>query len=129
MGERDTSRLGTLQLAVMRVLWEHGEASVNDVHARLAAERSVAPTTVATLLKRLEKRGYVAHGTRGRQFIYRAVRDAGDVHRSMVSELTHDLFGGDASELMVHLLKEGDIADGDLAHIKRLIEQRERRGG
>jgi len=126
MAERDRSRLGTLQLAVMRVLWERGECSVNDVHAAIADSRTVAPTTVATLLKRLEKREYVAHRTEGRQFVYRALRDERDVHRSMVSELTDDLFAGEASELVVHLLREGDIAEGDLEHIKRLIAEREK---
>jgi len=124
MAERDKSRLGTLQLAVMRVLWERDECTVNEVHGVLAETRTVAPSTVATLLKRLEKREYIAHRTVGRQFYYKALRDERDVHRSMVSELTNDLFEGDASGLVVHLLKEGDIAKGDLAHIKRLLEGR-----
>ena len=118
--------LSGLQLAVMRVLWERGEARVTEVHEVLAADRSIAPTTVSTLLTRLEKRGLVDHRTEGRQYVYRALKTEEEISRSMVIELTDNLFRGDASELMAHLLREREMAPGDLEHIKRLIEEKER---
>jgi BlaI family transcriptional regulator, penicillinase repressor len=81
-------RLGKLQLAIMRVLWRRGEAAVAEVHEDLEAERELAPTTVATMLAKLEHKGVVAHRTEGRRFIYRPLVNEELVRRSMVDELT-----------------------------------------
>jgi predicted transcriptional regulator len=115
------------QLALMRILWEQGEARVAEVHAAmLHSERPIAATTVATLLSRLEKRGLIEHRTEGRQFVYRAVKSEAAVSRSMVRALTKDLFGGDALQLMAHLVREGEVAPGDLAEIQRMLEAEQR---
>jgi predicted transcriptional regulator len=66
-------QLSELQLAIVRALWELGEGAVSDVLAEVAKNgRELAPTTVATVLRRLEKDGWVEHRERGRQFVYRA---------------------------------------------------------
>jgi BlaI family transcriptional regulator, penicillinase repressor len=122
-----TSSLGELQLAILRVLWSCGEATASDVHAALHAERGLAPTTIATMLKKMENRGLVSHREDGRRFIYRPAVTEEAVTRSMVSDLTDRLFGGKASELMGHLLAEHDIDRAELAELNRLIAQAERR--
>ena len=122
-----TSSLGELQLAILRVLWSCGEATASDVHAALHAERGLAPTTIATMLKKMEKRGLVGHREDGRRFIYRPAVTEEVVTRSMVADLTDRLFDGKASELMGHLLAEHDIDRGELAELNRLIAQAERR--
>jgi predicted transcriptional regulator len=119
--------LSDLQLAVMRVLWTRGEATVSDVHASLHADRGLAPTTIATVLSRLEKRGLLAHRMDGRQFVYRALVTEHEIRRSMISELTDLLFKGNAAELVSHLLDEEAIGARDLARVKSLIEAHERR--
>ena len=122
-----TSVLGELQLAILRVLWARGEATASDVHAALHAERGLAPTTIATMLKKMEKRGLVTHREDGRRFIYRSAVTEEAVTRSMVTDLTDRLFGGKASDLMGHLLAEHDIDRTELAELNRLISQAERR--
>ena len=122
-----TSSLGELQLAILRVLWSCGEATASDVHAALHTERGLAPTTIATMLKKMEKRGLVGHREDGRRFIYRPAVTEEAVTRSMVADLTDRLFDGKASELMGHLLAEHDIDRGELAELNRLIAQAERR--
>ena len=122
-----TSSLGELQLAILRVLWSCGEATASDVHAALHAERGLAPTTIATMLKKMEKRGLVGHREDGRRFIYRPAVTEEGVTRSMVADLTDRLFDGKASELMGHLLAEHDIDRSELAELNRLIAQAERR--
>lgn len=119
--------LSDLQLAVMRVLWDEGEATVAEVHAALESERGLAPTTVATTLVRLEKRGVVTHDTQGRQFVYRALFEESEVRRSMVGALTERLFSGDAAELLNHLLVEREIEPRELERLKRLIERRQKK--
>jgi predicted transcriptional regulator len=116
--------LSALQLAVMRVLWRRGEATVAEVQEGLRPERDLAATTVATTLLRLERRGAVDHRTVGRQFVYVPRVGEGDVRRSMVCALTERLFGGDSKALVSHLLREEDIDPSDLARIKALIDER-----
>ncbi len=120
-------KLGNLQLAIMRILWEEGEATAVDVHAALYAARRLAPTTIATMLRKMEEKGVVAHRTVGRRFIYRSTVTEGEVKRSMVSELMERLFEGDASELVSHLLAEGEIDRAELDRLRKRISARERK--
>lgn len=117
----ETYQLTDLQIAIMRVLWERGQATVAEVHEALKAERGLALTTVATLLSRLEKRGVVSHETRQRQFLYRASVTEAEIRHSMVHELTERLFDGDVTAMMSHLLSGREITPGDLERIQDLI--------
>src|SRR2546427_9132872 len=101
--------LTELQLAIMRVVWKHGEATVAEVHAEAAPERELALTTIATLLTRLEKAGLVSRRQIGRHYRYHALVSEEAVRRSMVSGLADRLFQGDVTALVSHLLSEGDI--------------------
>ena len=117
--------LGELQLAIMRVLWRAGEATVAQVHAALEPERSRALTTIATMLSKLERKGAVAHRTDGRQFVYRPLVSEAEVQRSMVAELTDSLFGGDVAALVSHLLTEQEIERSELETLRQLIADNE----
>lgn len=119
------SQLTLLQLDVMRVLWSRDEASAADVTEALAGARRLAPTTVATLLRRLEKRGLVAHRNVGRQFVYRARVAESAAREAMVDEFAERLFAGDAASLVHHLLARHELQPGDLARVRALIESRE----
>jgi predicted transcriptional regulator len=118
-------RLGDLQLAIMRELWRRGEASVTDVHAALAEERGLAPTTIATMLKKLEEKGAVTHRAEGRRFIYRPAVSEAAVRRTMVGELTERLFRGEVTALVSHLLAEHEIDAGELERLKSAIVRHE----
>jgi BlaI family transcriptional regulator, penicillinase repressor len=118
--------LTELQLAIMRVLWDRREAAVSEVHAEALTERTLALTTVATLLTRLEKAGLVSRRQAGRHYLYRALVSEEEVRRSMITGLADRLFHGDVTALVSHLLAEGDIASGDLERVRRLIDQKQR---
>ena len=120
-----THHLGALQHAIMRVLWARGEATVAEVHEALADDAPRALTTVATMLSKLEKKGVVAHRRDGRQFVYRPLVTEREVRRSMVADLTEQLFQGDFSELVNHLIDEQAIREDELDRIRQLIEERE----
>lgn len=125
----DPHHLGDLQYAIMRVLWEEGEATVARVQERLSsgAERDRALTTIATMLSKMEKKGVVAHKSSGRQFVYRALVLEKDVHRSMVQELTQRLFRGDFSALVSHLLSEQEIDRKELDRLRAQIAEEQRK--
>ncbi len=117
--------LSELQLAIMRVIWNRGEATVADVQDALREERGLALTTIATMLKRLEVRGVVDHRMQGRQFVYRALVTEDLVKSSMVGQLTTRLFKGDPMALVNHLITEYEIDPGDLPRLARLIDEAE----
>jgi predicted transcriptional regulator len=121
--------LGDLQLAIMRVLWARGESTVADVHEALEPERGLALTTIATMLVKMEKKGVVGHRTEGRRFIYRPLVSEGQVRRSMVADLTAQLFRGDVAALVNHLLSEHEIDPGELSELRNLIAAHEREEG
>lgn len=119
----DIHQLTELQIAILRVLWERGQATVADICEALRPERGLALTTVATLLSRLEKRGVVAHETRARQYVYHPLVTEADVRHSMVRELTEQLFDGNVAALVSHLLSEREISPGDLDRVRAMLEQ------
>lgn len=118
-------RLGDLQLAIMHVLWEQGEAVVADVHRALEEERGLAPTTIATMLAKMETKGVVGHRSEGRRYVYRPLVSESEVRRTMVDELTRGLFEGNAVALVSHLLSEHEIDRDDLDELRELIARRQ----
>ncbi len=126
MDETESHHLGDLQLAIMRILWSRDEASVADVHEALEPERGLALTTIATMLAKMEKKGVVDHRAEGRRFIYRPTVSEGQVRRSMVTDLTSQLFRGDAFALVNHLLSEHEIDSRELDQLRTLIAAREK---
>ena len=120
MAERH--QLTELQLAILRLLWASGEATVAELWEALHAERGLAQTTLATILSRLERRGVVTHSTRARQFVYRPLVTEQEVQHSMVSELTSHLFEGDVPALVNHLLTAQDVSPGDIARIREMLD-------
>ncbi|MFO7567207.1 MAG: BlaI/MecI/CopY family transcriptional regulator [Enhygromyxa sp.] len=116
-------QLSDVQLAFMRALWSRPGSSVAQVKEFLSAEgRELAPTTVATQLGRLEKKGLVTHEVEGRQFFYRASVSEDQVRRSVLARVTEGLFGGDVTALVHQLLDHDQVSAADLAEVKRLIE-------
>src|SRR5207237_9821441 len=111
-------QLTELQLAILRVLWGKGEATVQNIWEALHAERGLAQTTVATMLSRLERRGVVTRRAppQARQYHYRAAVTEPEVQPSMVGELTEPLFDGDVTALVRHLPSAADARPG--AHAK-----------
>lgn len=121
--------LGDLQLAIMRILWQQGEGTVAEVHEALEPERGLALTTIATMLTKMEKKGVVDHRAEGRKFIFRPRVSEGQVRRSMVADLTSQLFRGDVTALVNHLLSEHEIDAQELAQLREMIASRGREEG
>ncbi|SRR5690606_33985603 len=120
-------QLSDVQLAILRILWDRGEATAAEVHEALAKEhKALAPTTVATMLTRLERRGLVDHRSRGRQYVYRAEVSEQDVRRTMLGRITDFFFGGDTTALLSHLMGGSDIGPEELQRVKELIAAKER---
>jgi BlaI family penicillinase repressor len=120
----ETHDLTDLQLDLLRTLWDKGEATVTEVTEALRDTRALAPTTVATLLSRLERKGVVSHRTEGRTYIYSAQISERDVRKTMLSRIT-SMFEGDVAAMMSQLLDEREISAGEIARVRKLLQERE----
>jgi BlaI family penicillinase repressor len=122
-----THRLGDLQLRIMRILWNSTEATVADVHSELGGISKFAYTTIATMLRKMEARGLVAHREEGRSFIYKAKVAEEAISRSMADDLLEKLFGGSVTQAVNHLLSSREVSKEELRELERLIAQRKRK--
>lgn len=121
---RGSRRFGELQIAILRVLWQRGEANVEEICEDLAPEKDVAYSTVSTVLTRLLDQNVVSRTKEGRRFVYRAELEEDQVRGSMVEELLDRAFGGDPARLVGHLLRRDELGDADLDRLRELIEKR-----
>ncbi len=118
-------QLAELQLAIMHVLWERGEATVSDTREALKPGRALAHTTVGTMLAKMEEKGYVRHRTDSRVNVYRAAIRQDQVKKSMVTDLADRLFQGDVTQMVCHLLDSREITSENLAELRKLIRHKE----
>lgn len=123
---KDAKELSGLQVAVMRVLWARGEATVAEVQTALESERPLAHNTVATVLTRLWRDGVVAARKDGRSYVYRPVLEPMQARRSMVGMLVRRLFGGRPAALASHLVREAELDAEDLDELEALIREKRR---
>lgn len=113
--------LGELQHAIMRVLWARDEATVAEVHEALYDERGLAPTTIATMLRKMENKGVVAHRVEDRHFVYQTTVTEDAVRSSMVGDLLDRLFAGDPAALVSHLVADRDIDEEEIERLRTLL--------
>jgi len=121
----ETASLTDLQLAVMKALWTIREGTVAEVLAAMAVEgRELAPTTVATLLQRLSKQGWVKHRKNGQKFVYRAKVNEKQAASGVLQRVLRGFFGGKVSALTAQLLESEDVSHEDLELMRALLERK-----
>ena len=127
MSKPKIHRLGDLQLRIMKLLWQHQESTVSDMHERLRAQGSLAYTTIATMLQKMEGRGLVSHRAKGRSFLYAAKVAAEEVSRSMANHLVDRLFEGSLLATVNHLLSSREVSRDELRQLEKLIASRKKK--
>ncbi len=115
--------LSPSETEVLRLLWELGHATVQDISDKLPADRQIAYATVQTLLRRLEKKGYIHHATKGKAHVFSPTAKQDDVISSAVTSFLDKLFGGDPVPLMQYLAKHDNITAVDIERLKALTEK------
>ena len=110
------------ELDVMAVLWERGSATVAEV--RDALEDELAYTTVLTVLRTLEEKGYVDHVGEGKAHRYHPLVARERAGQSAVRRLVTKLFDGSPELLLTHLVSDKDLTAAELKRMRRLLDQR-----
>ena len=119
-----TMRLGRVQLRIMQVLWERGQASAREITDALSPESGIAHSTVQTLLRKMEDKGVVGHEIEERTFVFRPLVDRQSISRGAARELIDRVFAGSAAGLIAHLLSEERISRKELQELRELIEHK-----
>lgn len=114
--------LGSVQLRIMRVLWDEGEATARRITEALSQSTPIAHSTVQTLLRQLAAKRAVAHEQRDRTFVFRPLVAEQDVSRSAAQDLLSRVFQGSISGLVTHLLESEDVSAEEIARLRALID-------
>ncbi len=114
--------LGKVQLQIMQILWERGEATAREITDALNLTDPVAHSTTQTLLRKLEAKGAVAHSVQDRVFVFRPLSQEADTRESAARDLLTRVFGGSVYGLVSHLLKHGELSDDELKRLRQLID-------
>jgi BlaI family transcriptional regulator, penicillinase repressor len=113
------------ELEIMKLVWQRGAATVRDVYEVLLERRKIAYTTVMTMMKILETKGYLKKRRRDRAFLYRPAHPKNQIIGGMIREFIDRVFNGSAEPLLVHLVKTRHLREKDLQKIVRLVEESE----
>jgi predicted transcriptional regulator len=120
MPRKPSLTLTGAELPLMEVLWQKRAVTVNEVAEGLPKVKPVAYNTVLTLLRILERKGYVRHTKDGRAFVYQAVVDRGQASRSAVRQLLSRFFHDSPELLVLNLLKDEAIDEREMERLKRM---------
>lgn len=114
------------ELAILRVLWRLGPATVRAVHAELNRATETGYTTVLKMLQIMAEKGLVKRDESERSHVYEPAFSEQDVQRQLVGHLMDRAFGGSAQKLVMQALSAKKASPAELAEIRRLLDEMEK---
>ncbi|HKE87509.1 MAG TPA: BlaI/MecI/CopY family transcriptional regulator [Vicinamibacterales bacterium] len=111
------------ELAIMKVVWRLDKATVRDVYEALRETRPIAYTTVMTMMKILEEKGYLKKSLVDRAHVYRPAQRRQQVVGAMLRDFLDRVFDGAPDALLLHLAKDNKLTDKQRRIVKQLIEE------
>ena len=122
-GRKRSTALTDAEHRIMHVLWEHPGSTVQLVVENIAGPERPAYNSVLTILRILERKGYVRHEKEGRAFVYSAIVDRQQARRGALSHLLSRFFNGSREQLVMDLLGHEDVDPEELTKVKALLER------
>jgi predicted transcriptional regulator len=126
MTKKDKSeiRLGRIELQIMNVVWDKGKATVHDVKDVLSSGRKPAYSTILTMMRKLEAKGYLKHDVDDRTYVYSSTISQQAVRHSVLGDMVDRLFDGSTSLLLNSLVDQNRISEKELLGIQKMINER-----
>jgi predicted transcriptional regulator len=115
------------ELAILRVLWRSGPATVRAIHTELARAADTGYTTVLKMLQIMTEKGLVKRDESERSHVYRSAFTEQQVQRRLVGHLLERAFGGSAKQLVLQALSAKKATPGELAEIRKFLDEMEGR--
>ena len=122
-----TPRPTDAELAILRVLWDLGPSTVRQVFEVLSLERELGYTTVLKMLQIMDEKGLVQRDVTDRTHIFTAAQTQVQTQRHLVDDLLDRAFGGSSLNLVMQALATKKASRAELAEIRKLLDQAERR--
>ena len=123
MAKRKIPALSPAETEILRLVWQLNKATVQQVCDKLPGKRRITYATVQTMLRRLEKKGYIKHHVQGKAHVFSAAVRSEEVIKRSVGDFLDRLFGGDPLQLMQYLAEHGKIDADDIVRLKKLIDK------
>ena len=123
-GTRVRSPLTNLENEVMQAVWDGGTCTVDAVHRVVSRKRNLKETTVRTLLRRLEQKGYLKHESDGRAYIYRAVEPARSLAARAVRQIIDRFCNGSVEELVSGMVDAKVLKKDDIDQLEKFVRNR-----
>lgn len=117
-------KLGRVELQIMNVVWEKGKATVHDVKDVLGRGRKPAYSTILTMMRKLEAKGYLEHDVDDRTYVYHPTISQQAVRHGVLGDIVDHLFEGKPSLLLNSLVEQNRISEKELKQIQKLIKER-----
>jgi predicted transcriptional regulator len=121
MARRKSPTLTEVELELMDVLWDKGQATVSEIVESLPDSR-LAYSSVLTMMRILEQKGYVEHEKEGRAFVYRPLVNRQQAQKSVIGYLLKRFFNNSPELLVVNLLEHEDVTPAEVRRLKKMIE-------
>ncbi len=118
--------LADREAELMEVLWDHGPSTVAEVRDRVSDD--LAYTTVLTMLRTLESKGYVTHDADGKAHRYSALIERDAARRSALRAMSEKFFKGSTAMLLNHLVADEKLSPEDVKRLRALLAKRGRKG-
>lgn len=118
-------RLSSLENAVMQVVWSQGRPKAEDVRLALASRKGLKDSTVRTILRRLEEKGYVEHEVEGRTYVYRPRVEPQNVAAEQVRGIIDRFCRGSVENLLVGMVDDNLITSDKLRELAERIKEAE----
>ena len=128
MARKQTPTLTETELRIMKIVWEATSASVNDVLEAWVDPPIPAYNTVLTMLRILERKGYLKHVKQGRAFHYQPLVNQTSARRKAVSHMVKNFFDGSPELLVLSLMQDPRLTPEDMERIEKILEEKETEG-
>lgn len=116
-------RLGRLEMQIMNVVWERESATVHDVKDALGKGRKPAYSTILTMMRKLEAKGYLDHDVDNRTYVYRPTISQNVARKSILGDIIDRLFEGSPTLLLNSLVEQNQVSREELNQLQELIKE------
>ncbi|MFT4516268.1 MAG: BlaI family penicillinase repressor [Planctomycetota bacterium] len=115
------------ELQILKVLWEHEEATVREVYEHLREHLPIVQNTVQAFLRIMDDKGLVSHTTRGRSFVYRAEMPRDETNENLLSGVLDGVFDGALDALVASAFALKPPSKDELSRLRELLAQHEQK--
>ena len=125
MEKHHIQKLSPANLEIMKIVWDKGEVTINDVFEAINARRDtdLKRATIQVQLRRLEKYGWLKHKQVGRKFYYSAVVEKHSTRKDILSDVKNRVFGGSRPEMVKCILEDSDIGPDEIRELRNLLKE------